>query len=298
MILQNGFPQARAASGSPPPTAPPKEKVVDPDYERPLDRYNASRNVGNYLSGAALGAVTETAFTTLQSPLLAYEIVENVWQAETIGPNLKVLGTLAAIPAAALSIPVAPIVGLVRGSVATSEAIYDDDRQPRELARNSSPGATAEMFTRTDGGPITFTGGLIESLEKLGEAELGEGQTPYDIPILSPAFAVIGGACSGVISGAVGLVSGVLAGGLTTVKEMVRSVTESDQTAGERVTRFLFSPLNLVVMGPALAWNGVKESVPRGLSDGWTHGPIKPIWDTARASLALGAGAIKEAWER
>lgn len=292
--IQPGFTAAPARAAQ---ESDSKELEVRPEQQSTLDQYNASRTFGNYVSGVTLGALRETVTTTVQAPRLAYEMVENVWQAETIGPNLKVLGTLAAIPAAVLSIPVSPFYGAVNGFRLVWKAMDTDENAPRELVKDSSPGLAAGLFPREDG-PATMTGHIVASLEELGDAKLGEGEEPYDVPILSPLFSVTGGVVSGAISGVVGLLAGTVAGALTTGKEMVRAFTEPDQSMGQRVGRFLAAPLNLLVMGPALAWGGLKESVPRGFVDGWRHGPIKPVIDTCKASVATAGAVIKEAWER
>lgn len=95
------------------------------------------------------------------------------------------------------------------------------------------------------------------------------------------------------MSGVVGLMAGLVAGSITTGKEMARAFGKD----GKGVGQFVAAPLNLI-MGPALAWDGIKESVPRGAEDGWKSGLIKPIVDTARISTKLGAEAIRQAWER
>lgn len=278
---------------SAPSSAEPRE--VKPEAERTADIYNASRACGNYFAGVTLGALTETVASTAQAPRLAWEIAENLWQAETLGPNIKTLGTLAALPGAALSVAIAPLYGAVKGVMRVADQRRDGEGP---LRIDSAIGFARDITSAaTDGEPRTMSGMFIEKLEALGARTLEPGAKPYDVPLLSPLFAVAGGAASGVIGGAVGLVAGLAAGVISGCKDMAEAVTSAELDLGARIGKVLTAPLNLVV-GPALAWKSIKESVPRGLSDGWRHGPLKPVADTARISTALGLSVIKEAWER
>ena len=296
MKIQSGNPQVPG-----PPKPPKKDMEVKPDLENIADRYNGSRVTGNYVSGMTLGALEEAVCSTVQSPRLAWEIVENVWQAETLGPNLKILSTLAALPAAALSIPAGPFYGIYKGFTAVNEAMHNRPYGQDPLKPDTSPAFAHSVFSAGDGpedaGPTTMTGHLCQSLEELGEAKLAEGEKPHDVPLLSPAFSVVGGVVSGAISGVVGLVAGLVAGSITCGKEMGGAFT-GDKPFGSRVGQFLAAPLNVVAMPLALAWNGVKEAAPRGFVDGWKHGPIKPVVDTVKASAGISVAVIKEAWER
>jgi hypothetical protein len=300
-ITQHTPPQPRGLGKGPEGPPPQKELEVKPELENIADRYNGSRTTGNYVSGILLGAAEETVATTAQSPLLAYEIVENLWQAETIGYNLKILGTLAAIPGAALSIPLAPFYGAWQGAAAVRQGMRENKQDDRLLTNDASNAFATSVFPKDapqDAEPRSMTGQFIQSLEELGAKKLEPNEKPFDVPLLSPLFAVTGGVVSAAISGVVGLVAGVVAGGITTAKEMGRAFTAEDKSLGARVGQFVAAPLNLVVMGPALAWNGLKEATPRGFVDGWKHGPVRPIVDTAKASAALSAAAIQEAWSR
>ena len=276
---------------TPPPLPPKKELVVKPELDNIADRYNTSRTIGNYTSGLVLGAAKEALTTTLQAPRLAWEITENLWQAETIGPNLKILGTLAAIPAAALSIPCGPFYGAYQGVAAVADARHsygpDSVRPPlkQDTATHYARSVTTDIGPEGTE-PKTMTGKWIEGLEKLGDRKL------------SPVFALAGGVASGALSGVAGLVIGLVAGSLTCGKEMVHSVTDKDKSFGARVGQFVAAPLNVVAMPLALGWNGLKEATPRGFVDGWKHGPFKPVIDTGKAVAGLATSVVKEAWER
>ncbi len=287
----------RRASSAPQQTAPQPEKElqVNPERDHIADRYNTSRTIANYVSGMAVGAATEAVTTTVQAPRLAWEITENLWQADTIGPNLKILGTLAAIPAAALSIPCGPLYGVFQGWSQVRHSGHQDGL----LTKDTSAGFANQVMNVNESGEArTMTGKLCNSLEELGDKPLAEGEKPFDVPILSPVFSVAGGVVSSVLAVGIGGIAGFVAGAITMGKEMGDAVTQEGLSAGQRVGKFLASPLNLVAMGPALAWNSFKEAAPRGFVDGWNHGPFKPIIDTGKITGTLAGSVIKEAWER
>lgn len=284
--------QTKVNTASQKPSAPQVQLVKGQDDT--VDIYNGSRKFGNGVSGVVMGAAKEAVTGTLLSLPLAGSIVKNLWKAETLGFNISILGTIAALPLAAGSIVVAPFVGAFRGFQAADDANDARRHSGQPLAQDESPAITNTLFKkRESSGASTWTGGLMNSLDKLGDKKLEPGEKKFDIPILSPAFAVVGAAVSGVMSGVVGLMAGLVAGSITTGKEMARAFGQD----GKGVGQFVAAPLNLI-MGPALAWDGIKESVPRGAEDGWKSGLIKPIVDTARISTKLGAEAIRQAWER
>lgn len=270
----------------------PVEYEIKQDMYDVADRYSDSRDAANSITGFAVGAVSGALDGVLKAPLVAYEIAENVIQAETIGPNLKVLGTLAAPIGGALSAVASPFVQAFKDAGAMGRSGYDPNSP---LSTNGSNGYANKKFS--DENP-SFSSGIMQDLEAFGARKLGEGQKPYDVPILSPIFSVIGGVVSGAISGVTGLVGGLAAGLLTTTKEIGGAVFGSNQTIGQRAGRLAASPLHTLAIPYGLVKEGVLESVPRGFVDGWKHGPIKPVVDTANASVKLAAGVLKEAWER
>lgn len=259
------------------------------------DRFESSREFGNGAAGAITGATLETFDATIKSPKLAWEVAENLWQAETIGPNLKFLGTLAAVPGAALSIVAAPFYGAFKGA-----NVADDANQATQdvLPKDAAPEFTNRIFNGDSEDSRSLSSRFQESLEELGAKKLEPGAKPFDVPILSPVFSLVGGVVSAGISGVVGLVAGAAAGLLTTGKEIVGGVFGKDQTLGKRVGRIAASPLHTLAIPYGLVKEGLKESVPRGFADGWKHGPFKPVVDTAKASATLAGSVLKEAWER
>ncbi len=270
----------------------PKEYEVKQDLYDVADRYSDSRDIANGVTGMAVGAFTGAVDGIIKAPFVAYEIAENLIQAETIGPNLKVLGTIAAPIGGALSAIASPVVQAFKDARAMGKAGENYDAP---LSTNGSNGYAAKKFS--DESP-SFSSGIMQDLEEFGGKKLEEGENPYDVPILSPVFSVVGGVVSGAISGVCGLVGGLAAGMLTTGKELAGAAFGSDQTLGQRIGRAATSPLHTVAIPYGLIKEGLKESVPRGFVDGWKHGPVKPVVDTAKASANLAAGVIKEAWNR
>jgi hypothetical protein len=274
---------------------PKKEYQIKNDQYDRADRYEDSRSFGNAVSGLTTGLTLETLDATVKSPKLAWEVAENLWQAETIGPNLKVLGTLAAIPGAALSIVAAPFYGGFKGASLSRQAT----RATQDvLPKDSAPEYTNLRFNSDKEDSKSLSSRLQESLEELGDRKLQPGEKKFDVPILSPVFSLIGGVASAAISATVGLTAGLGAGLLTTVKEIGGGLFGKDQSLGKRIGRIAASPLHTIAIPYGLVKEGLKESVPRGFVDGWKHGPVKPLVDTGKASFALAGSVLKEAWER
>lgn len=293
MILQS---VAKGPTSSP--AQPKKELVVKPELDTIADRFNVSRSVGDYVSSTLLGAAKESIATVAQSPILAGSIIKNLWKAETIGPNLKVIGTLAAVPGAALSLVGGPFYGAYKGISAVHDSHRKADREGAVLTNKATGDYAASVFNKPENNEArTMTGGFIKDLKEFGNRKLGEGEKPTDVPLLSPLFAVAGSAVSGTIGGVAGLVIGLTAGSITMVKEMGGAFTDENKSVGARIEKFVASPLNLVV-GPALGWKGLKEGVVRGASDGWEHGPVRPVVDSIKIAVGPGANVIKEAWNK
>lgn len=259
------------------------------------DRYEGSRKFGNGVAGLVTGATLETFDAAIKSPKLAWEVVENLWQAETIGPNLKVLGTLAAVPGAALSVVAAPFYGAFMGATLALESGRAGENV---LPKDAAAEYTYRRFESGSEDSMSMSTRFQQGLEELGSRKLEPGEKPRDVPLLSPIFSVVGGVVSAGISGVVGLVAGTAAGLLTTAKEVVGGVFGKDQSLGKRVGRIAAAPLHTVAIPYGLVKEGLKESVPRGFADGWKHGPVKPVVDTAKASATLAGTVLKEAWER
>jgi hypothetical protein len=281
-----------AAAGQPgikPAETPKKEYRVKDNVDHVADRYEDSREFGNGVAGMTTGAALETLTATARSPRLSWEIAENLWQAETLGPNIKLLGTLAAIPGAALNIVAAPFYGGFKGARLAGKASRETEDV---LPKDAAPEYTNKRFNGETDDSKSLTAHWTESLEELGARKLEPGEKKFDIPLLSPVFALVGGVVSGGITGVVGLVAGLSAGLLTTAKEAVAGVKTG------KLGRVIASPLHTVAIPYGLLKEGLKESVPRGFVDGWKHGVLKPIVDTSKASATLAKSVLKEAWER
>lgn len=285
---------AQKSQAAPTPEAPKIEYQIKQDQYDRADRYEDSRKFGNTVAGFTTGAVTETLDAAIKSPKLAWEVAENLWQAETIGPNLKILGTLAAIPGAAVSIAAAPFYGGYKGASQMNDAAKGSDNI---LPKDGSAEYTANKFSGANESR-SMSSYFMAELEELGSKKLEPGEKPHDVPILSPVFSIVGGVVSAGISGIVGLVAGTAAGLLTTTKEIGGAIFGKNQTVGQRVGRLAASPLHTVAIPYALVKEGMGEAIPRGFSDGWKHGPFKPVIDTTKASAQLAGSVFKEAWER
>lgn len=290
-ISPSSKPAASPSSRTQGDVPPQPELVVKPDQYDVASDYNMARRVGNRLAGGLEGLEAETVSSVVQAPCLASKMVTNLWKAETLGPNLKTLGTLAALPATALTVAASPLVGLVRG-------VWNapSEHQGSPLVQDSSS-LSAAHWTQAQPGdaPKTLAGGIIREFDRLGERKLAPGEKPHDVPLLSPLFALTAGAACGVIGGTVGLVAGTTAGAITAARDLRKAVTEPGLSAGQRLGEVLSAPVNLVA-GPVLGWKSLKEAVPRGLHDGWHHGVYAPVAETVRVSETMAESVIHEAW--
>ncbi len=289
-----GAPEAPLKTEGQAADTPAPELQVRADQVDRADRYDGSRTLGNYVSSMVTGAVAETVDATVKALPLAANAVKNLWNAETVGPNLKVLGTLAALPGAGLTVVAAPFYGAGTG-VSSAKRAMRGERGP--LTQDVSGQVAQKRFPQGEES-TSMSSSLMRSFDKLGAQKLREGEKPRDIPLLSPLFALAGSVISGAISGVAGAVVGLTAGALTGAKEIGGALFGENQGLGDRAVRAGAGLITPVVMGTSLGWNGLKESMPRGFSDGWKHGPIQPVADTIRSTAALAGAVYKEAWER
>lgn len=278
---------------SPKPTPVTNERQIKDDSHVVADRFNTSKHYADLFTGFALGAVSGAVEGVVKAPLVATKIITNSIKAETIGPKLKTLQILGAIPGAAGTAIAAPIVQAFRDVSMVKNVQRNLEDGP--LYTSALPGYTQAKFSPEQ---HSFVKEVTQKIDDFGAKKLAPGEAPHDVSLTAPITAVIGGVVSGIISGAVGLVAGTTAGLLTTAKEATGAIVGRDQSLGQRVGRLATAPLHTVTVPYGMVKEGLKESVPRGLSDGWEKGATKPIVDTIRASGSLAANVLKEAWER
>ena len=287
---------------TPPPLPPKKELVVKPELDNIADRYNTSRTIGNYTSGLVLGAAKEAVTTTLQAPRLAWEITENLWQAETIGPNLKILGTLAAIPAAALSIPCGPFYGAYQGVAAVADARHnygtDSVRPPlkRDAATHYARSVTTDIGPEGND-PKTMTGKWIQGLEKLAA-----GEKPVDIPIIKSVKSLAIGVTAAAVGGIAGAVTMIPSAGRHLGAGVVESLTDSSLGLGGKLLGTAGAVIGGAVHGVSYGVGTFASVTGQGFGETWKKDSVveggsrvfSQAWNSIAASVAPKGTLLKE----
>ncbi len=269
MQLQNIHNRYASVSASPrvvndqPATEPPDQSMVDKIID---NTYLGA----NYTASALSGAITGVGSFVYSAPIFTARslgaVIPNLWKAETLGPNIKILGTVAAAPlllaGAVVGLPVSLVSGIWNG---VSEV---DPSTPRQFTIGS---AAQAGFVDTNNGWRGLTDGLVEDWKSLGEAKLSPGQKPLDIPIIKTVKTLLVGAAGAAVGGVTGVAAAALSGLREAGVGIVESVTDK----------------NLGLLGKAHAAVG---SVVGGVVHGATFGV-----GTAFGSLFVGLG---ETWRQ
>lgn len=246
-----------------PPPPPPSTTMVD----RIIDKtYLGANFTASALSGglAGAGAFLRSAPGAAVSTTASF--YKNFWKTETIGPNLKIIGSVLALPVAGaatvLGLPVSLCVGLYQG------ADEVDSSKPRQFTIGA---AAREGYNVTREGWAEMAKSARESFTEMGEAKLEPGEKPLDIPLIKTAKTL----AVGVASAAVGGVAGV-------VSACVGSLRESLVGIGRALSdESLSLPGKVVASGAALI-GGVVHGATYGVTTGLS---------------VLGTG-IGETWKR
>ena len=143
---------SRASEPAPAPQKTMVDKIVDKTIL-------GTNYLGSTLSGG-VGGLGAYASTAVQGAVgTTASAVTNLWKAETIGPNLKILGTLAAAPViaagAVVALPVCAVAGMVHGARSV------DSSRPRELTLGQAAVQGFEAGA-TLGGHIGMAAGKVQ----------------------------------------------------------------------------------------------------------------------------------------
>lgn len=185
-----------------PPPPPPGQTMV----ERIVDKtYLGANYTASAISGT-VGGVGAYARSVVPATLkTTASFYKNFIKAETIGPNIKIIGSVVAAPViaatAVLGLPVSAVAGLWQGA---SEV---DSSKPRQFTIGA---AAVEGYTETRKGWTGLAKGAVESFEEMGNEKLAEGEKPFDIPLIKTGKTVLAAAAGAAIGGVAGVVSAVL----------------------------------------------------------------------------------------
>lgn len=149
-------------------------------YEVQADVYNASRAVGNKVSGVLTGVLGHTVGNVAQLPSMVGSTYKNLWKAETIGPYAKYIGSvvaLAGIPLVGAGALVAsPFMGIAEAFQRNGKS-YDDI-----LTKDTTP-VIAGRITNAQSEPATLVGKAIQNMNEFGNKKLAPGEKPWDVPL-------------------------------------------------------------------------------------------------------------------
>ena len=241
--------RAQIQSQETPPPPPPSTTMVD----RIIDKtYLGANFTASTLSGgiAGVGAYVRSAPGSALSATASF--YKNFLKTETIGPNLKIIGSVLALPVAGaatvLGLPVSLCVGMYQG------ADEVDSSKPRQFTIGQAAG---EAYKVTREGWTDMAKSAIESFTEMGEAKLEPGEKPLDIPLIKTAKTLAVGAASVAIGGVAGVVSAC-----------VGTVRESLVGIGRALTdESLSIPAKVLASGAAVV-GGAVHGVTYGLTTG------------------------------
>lgn len=232
-----------------PPTQEPPKSGSDSMVESIIDNTYLSANFAG--SGLAGGVAGGGAFLTngLTGALSATgSILYNVARTEKIGPTLKTLALVAAVPVAgvatALAAPVSLLAGVWQGAGEVDSSV------PRQFTIGE---AGKEAYTEVRGGIRSVTNGIKEEMTELGNYKLAPGEKAIDIPLIKAGKTLIMGAIGAAVGGIAGVVSAVAATATEAGKGVVGAFSDGELHFGKKVfaagTSLLSAPVQGAVYG-------------------------------------------------
>ena len=263
------------------PVVPVRPTLTAAETPKPLVERIVDNTVlsANYLASGLSGGVAGTAAYarsvvggTAGTVASAYT---NLWKAETIGPNLKIIGSLLLAPAvalaAAVALPVSVGVGIYKGAGAV------DSDKPREFTVGA---AAARGYNETREGLQSAATSVKKGLEEMGSEKLEPGKKPIDIPLIKTAKTLAVGVASVALGGVTGAVCAIIGSGRQIASGVARAVTDENLNLPGRVLAATGAVVGGVAQGVTYGAAGALTVVGKGLGETWKED-----------SLAEGAGA-------
>lgn len=257
--------------------------------ERIVDKTVLSANyMASGLAGGVggLGAYGRSVLgTTAGTTVSAWT---NLWKAETIGPNLKILGSMAALPALAVAAVVALPVSLGAGIYHGGDQV--DSSKPRELTVGQG---AVQGYGKTREGWEKAAAGMKESLEHLGTEKLQPGEKPLDIPIIKLGKTLAVGAASAAVGGVAGVVCAVVSSGRQVVDGVVKAFKDENLNLPGKLIAGAGAVVGGVVQGTTYGMGSAVSILGKGLSETWKKDSVvegsKAMLDRAARTVAAAA---------
>ena len=257
------------------------DKIIDKTYL--TANFTASTLSGGV---AGLGAYARSAApSTLQATGSLYK---NLWKAETIGPNLKIIGSVVAAPlmvaGAIIGLPVSLVAGMYQGGDEV------DSSKPRQFTIGA---ATKEGYTKTKGGWESLTKSAVESFTDMGNEKLAEGEKPVDIPIIKSVKALAMGVTAAAVGGIAGAVSLVVSAGRQIGAGVAESLTDSSLGLGGKLLGAGGAVVGGAVHGVVYGVGTFASVTGQGFGETWKKDSVvqggSKVFSQAWASVAASA---------
>ena len=272
--------------GGQPPQLPTRlvDKIIDKTYL--TANFTASTLSGGV---AGLGAYARSAApSTLKATGSLYK---NLWKAETVGPNLKILGSVVAAPlmlaGAVIGLPVSLAAGMYQGG---------DEVQASKPRQFTITAATKEGYTKTKDGWESLTKSAIESFNDMGNEKLAEGEKPVDIPIIKSVKALAMGVTAAAVGGIAGAVSMVVSAGRQIGAGVVDSLTDSSLNLGGKLLGTAGAVLGGAVHGVVYGAGTFASVTGQGFSETWKKDSLgqggSKVFSQAWSSVAASAAPL------
>lgn len=251
------------------PTPPKSDGVVEKIVD---NTYLSANYAASGLSGAAAGTGAWVTTGVPQAFQSTASIIKNVVKTEKIGPTLKTLALVSAVPVmaagAAIAAPISLLAGIWHGAGEV------DSSTPRQFTVSQ---ATGEAYKEVKDGLNSIGNGIQKEMEELGAYKLKDGEKPIDIPLIKTGKTLIMGAIGAAVGGVAGLVSAVAATASEAGRGVVNAFTDSNLNIGEKVlaagTSVVSAPIHgalygartgLATFGNAIGRTWDKDSVMAG----------------------------------
>jgi hypothetical protein len=212
----------------------------------------------------------------------------NLWKAETIGPNLKVIGSVVAAPVlvagALVGLPVSLCTGLYRGA----EQI--DSSKPREFTIGA---ANHEGYGKTVSGWQRFTKSTTEGLAEMGNQKLGQGEKPFDIPLMKTAKTLAIGAAGVAVGGVAGVISAVVGTVRNAATGIAKAATDENLNVAGKVIAGVGAVLGGTIQGVSYGLASGVSILGNGIGKTWSDDSFfeggKQIFTQAGKAIAASA---------
>lgn len=241
------------------------EKIVDNTY---LSANYAASGLAGAFSGTGAWVTTGVP-QTLKSTA---SILTNVAKTEKIGPTLKTLALVAAVPVmavgGAVALPVSLLAGVWQGAGEVDNSI------PRQFTVTQ---ASKEAYTEVKDGLNSVGKGIQEEMKELGDYKLKPGEKPIDIPLIKAGKTLIMGAIGAAVGGIAGAVSALGATATEGAKGIGQAFSDDNLNIAEKFVAagasVVAAPLHgamygirtgLATFGNSLATTWDKDSVVAG----------------------------------